>query len=304
MSEIKFDGRVAIVTGAGAGLGREHALELAKRGAKVVVNDLGGARDGTGSSQSAADTVVKEIKSAGGEAVSNYDSVATMEGGENIVKTAIDTYGKVDILVNNAGILRDKSHVKMSEAEWDAVIAVHLKGAFCVTQPAVRNMRENEYGRIVFTSSTSGIFGNFGQTNYGAAKLGIVGFMNVLKLETAKYNIKVNTVAPNAISRMTEDVFPEAMQDKFPPKFNTPIVAYLCSEDNQESGMTFVMGAGWYGRAAIVLGSGVCLGDNKRDIKVEEIRDNWDKIINIDDGKALDSLKGESALMFAGPLLS
>ncbi len=301
MSEIRFDGRVAIVTGSGAGIGREYAIELAKRGAKVVVNDLGGARDGTGSSRSAADNVVEEIKSAGGEAVANYDSVATMEGGENIVKTALDNYGKVDILINNAGILRDKSFLKMSEEEWDKVISVHLKGAYCVTQPAVRNMRENQYGRIVFTSSTSGLYGNFGQTNYGAAKTGLVGFMNVLKLETAKYNIKVNTVAPNALSRLTEDVLPEGIGDKLQPKFNTPIVLYLCSEDNENSGMVFVMGAGWYGRTAIVSGSGVCIGDNKRDIAVEEIRDNWDKIISLDGAKPLDS--GAEVFQFLAPLL-
>jgi len=196
MSEIRYDGRVAVVTGAGAGIGREYALELAKRGAKVVVNDLGGARDGSGSGTSAADAVVEEIKNAGGEAVANYDNVATMDGGESIVKTAVDAFGKVDILVNNAGILRDKSFLKMSEAEWDAVIGVHLKGAFCVTQPAVKVMKENNYGRVIFTSSTSGLYGNFGQTNYGAAKLGVVGIMNTLKLEVAKYDIKVNTIAP------------------------------------------------------------------------------------------------------------
>jgi len=302
MTDIKFDGRVAIVTGAGAGIGREYALELAKRGAKVVVNDLGGARDGSGGSSSAADTVVEEIKAAGGEATANYDNVSTMEGGENIVKTAVDAYGKVDILVNNAGILRDKSFLKMTEAEWDAVIAVHLKGAFCVTQPAAKVMKENNYGRIIFTSSTSGLYGNFGQTNYGAAKLGLVGIMNTLKLEMAKYNVKINTIAPTAWTRMTEDIMPEAVGKKLKPKFNVPLVVYLCSEDNEDSGKTYVMGAGWYGRTAIVCAPGACLGDADRDIAVEEIRDNFPKIDSLDDAEPANS--GSDIFKFMGPLLA
>ena len=302
MADISFEGRVAIVTGAGAGIGKAHALELAKRGAKVVVNDLGGARDGSGSSAAAADQVVEEIKAAGGEAVANYDSVSTMAGGENIVKTAVDSYGKVDILINNAGILRDKSMLKMSEAEWDAVLDVHLKAAFCVTQPAVKVMRENEYGRIVLTSSMSGLYGNFGQINYGSAKMGLVGFMNTLKLETAKYNIKVNTVAPNAISRMTEDVFPPAMAEKMRPQFNTPVALYLCAEEMQESGNIIVMGAGWYGRTALVVSPGACIGDAKRDIAVEEIRDNWDKITDL--SKAEVPAGGNDIFKFMAPLLA
>ena len=208
MSTIDFTGRVAIVTGAGAGLGRCHALELAKRGAKVVVNDLGGTRDGTGSDDSAANKVVEEIKAAGGEAVPNYDNVATVAGGENIVKTSIDAYGKVDILINNAGILRDKSFVKMEEENWDGVMAVHLKGAYCVTKPAFINMRENGFGRIVMTTSGAGLFGNFGQSNYAAAKMGLIGLTNVLKLEGGKYNVKTNVLVPVAASRLTEDVLP------------------------------------------------------------------------------------------------
>jgi len=302
MSEIRYDGRVAVVTGAGAGIGREYALELAKRGAKVVVNDLGGSRDGSGSGTSAADSVVEEIKNAGGEAVANYDNVATMDGGAGIVKTAVDAFGKVDILINNAGILRDKSFLKMSEAEWDAVIGVHLKGAFCVTQPAVKVMKENNYGRVIFTSSTSGLFGNFGQTNYGAAKLGLVGIMNTLKLEVAKYNVKVNTIAPTAWSRMTEDVIPEAVGKKLKPKFNVPLVLLLCSEECQDSGKIFVMGGGWYGRTAIVSGEGVCLGDAKRDIPVEEIRDNFTKIDSLEKSEPLNS--GSDIFRYIGPLLA
>jgi NAD(P)-dependent dehydrogenase (short-subunit alcohol dehydrogenase family) len=214
MSEIRFDGRVAIVTGAGGGLGRAHALLLASRGAKVVVNDLGGTREGTGAGTAMADKVVDEIKAAGGEAVANYDGVDTAAGGESIVKTAVDAFGKVDILINNAGILRDRAFHNLTEEDWEKVLAVHLKGAYCVTQPAFRVMRQNSYGRIVFTTSAAGLYGNFGQTNYGAAKLALVGLMNTLKIEGQKYNIFANTIAPLAISRLTEDIFPPAMQEK------------------------------------------------------------------------------------------
>ncbi len=302
MSEIRYDGKVAIVTGAGAGIGRMYALELAKRGAKVVVNDLGGARDGSGAGTAAADQVADEIKGAGGEAAPNYESVATMEGGANIVKTAMDAFGRVDILINNAGILRDKSFLKMSEEEWDQIIAVHLKGAFCVTQPAMKIMKENNYGRIIFTSSTSGLYGNFGQTNYGAAKMGLVGIMNTLKLEGAKYNILVNTIAPTALSRLTEDILPPGTGEKLKPQFNEPLVLYLCSEENTVSGMTFVMGAGWFGRTAIVCGPGVCIGDAERKITVEEIRDNFDRITSLDGAKPHDS--GSDILGYMAPLLS
>ncbi len=302
MSEIRYDNRVAIITGAGMSIGRMYAMELAARGAKVVVNDLGVTRDGSGSDQSAADKVVEEIRAAGGEAVANYDSVATMKGGENLVKTAVDAFGKVDILVNNAGILRDKSFLKMSEEDWDAVMAVHLKGAFCVTQPAVKIMKDNNYGRIVFTSSVSGLYGNFGQTNYGAAKLGVVGVMNSLKLETAKYDIKINSIAPNAWSRMTADIFPPEFEQKLDPQFNAPMVLYLCSQENQASGMTFAMGGGWYGRSSIVSGKGVCLGDGKRNIAVEEIRDNFDGISSLDEAKPHDN--GAGIFEYMAPLLN
>jgi NAD(P)-dependent dehydrogenase (short-subunit alcohol dehydrogenase family) len=296
--QINFENKVAIVTGAGAGIGKEYAVELARRGAGVVVNDLGGARDGSGASHLAADKVVEEIKAAGGQAVANYDSVATMEGGQNIVQTALDQFGTVDILINNAGILRDKSFLKMSEAEWDQVVSVHLKGAFCVTQPAVKIMKEKNYGRVVFTSSTSGLYGNFGQTNYGAAKMGVVGIMNSLKIEVAKYNVMVNSIAPNALSRMTEDIFDANIGAKMRPQFNVPLVLYLCSEDNKASGMTFAMGAGWYGRTAVVSGSGVCIGDANRDIAVEEIRDNFDKITSLDEVKPHENAAGPIEYMF------
>ncbi|SMD07061.1 NAD(P)-dependent dehydrogenase, short-chain alcohol dehydrogenase family [Desulfocicer vacuolatum DSM 3385] len=302
MERVNFNDRVAVVTGAGQGIGRMYALALARRGARVVVNDLGVTRDGSGADTSAADKVVEEIISAGGKAVANYDSVATMSGGENIVKTAMDSYGKLDILINNAGILRDKSFLKMTEEEWDLVMNVHLKGAFCVTQPAVKIMKANNYGRVVFTASISGLYGNFGQTNYGAAKLGLVGIMNSLKLEVAKYDIKVNTVAPNAWSRMTADVFPPEFEEKMNPQFNEPMVLYLCSEENKVSGNIFATGAGWYGRTAIVSGDGVCLGDAKRSISVEEIRDNFHGISNMDNKREHDS--GLGMFEYMGPLLS
>jgi NAD(P)-dependent dehydrogenase (short-subunit alcohol dehydrogenase family) len=302
MGDIRFDGKVAVVTGAGGGLGREYALDFAKRGAKVVVNDLGGARDGSGQSRSAADAVVDEIKKMGGSALACYDSVSTVEGGENIVKAAVDSFGRVDILVNNAGILRDKTFIKMTVEEWDSVMSVHLRGAFCVTRPALAVMREQNFGRIIVTTSVSGVFGNFGQSNYGAAKMGLVGFMNVLKLEAAKYNIHINAVAPNAVSRMTQDVLPPEIAKKMLVKFNVPMVVYLCSEECAENGSIFVMGAGWFGKAAVVCGSGIALGDAKRDIPAEEVRDNFSKIANLDGAKPLSN--SAEVFQFMAPLLS
>jgi NAD(P)-dependent dehydrogenase (short-subunit alcohol dehydrogenase family) len=278
MKSITFKNRVAIVTGAGEGIGRQYALDLAKRGAKVVVNDIGRGKD----QSRTADKVVDEIKRAGGKAVASFESVATMKGGKNIVAAAMDNFGRVDILINNAGILRDKTFMKMTEEQWDDVIAVHLKGAFCVTQPAVKIMKENRYGRIVFTASSSGMYGNFGQSNYGAAKMGVIGIMNTLKLETARYNIKINTVAPNASTGMTQGVFTDEVAKRIRPEFNTPIVTWLCSEENQESGMIFTMSAGWFARSAMVSGKGSCIGDTKRLIRAEEIRDQFDQIKSLD----------------------
>jgi len=278
MGSITFNNKVAIVTGAGKGIGKQYALDLAKRGASVVVNDIGKHPK----SGSTADMVVTEIKKRGGKAVANYDSVATMQGGQGIIDTAMEHFGKADILINNAGILRDRTFMKMTEDEWDQAIAVHLKGAFCVTQPALRIMKENNYGRIVFTASSSGMYGNFGQSNYGAAKMGVIGIMNTLKLETAKYNIKINTVAPNASTDMTKGVFPKNVAKRIKPEFNTPIVTYLCSEENRESGMIFTMSAGWFARSVMVSGKGLCIGDTKRPILAEEIRDNFYKIKDIE----------------------
>jgi NAD(P)-dependent dehydrogenase (short-subunit alcohol dehydrogenase family)/acyl dehydratase/putative sterol carrier protein len=278
---IRFDGRVAIVTGAGGGLGRVYALELAKRGARVVVNDLGGARDGSGASTTAADAVVKEITDAGGLAVANYDSVTSPQGGEQIVQTALDHFGRLDILVNNAGILRDKSFGKMSPDMWDAVLAVHLQGAFHVTRAAFPLLREQGYGRIVMTTSAAGLFGNFGQTNYSAAKMALVGLMNSLKLEGAKYDIKVNTVAPLAITRLTEDVLPPDLAGDLKPEWVAPLVLYLCSEQCPVSGGIYNAGMGFYSRAAVVGGPGTRLGDGVEMPTPEAIAANWQDIISL-----------------------
>jgi len=301
MSKIDFTGRVAIVTGAGAGLGRQYALELGKRGAKVVVNDLGGTRDGVGHDDAAANKVVEEIKALGGEAVPNYDNVASVKGGENIVKTAIDAFGKVDILINNAGILRDKSFTKMEEENWDSVMGVHLKGAYCVTKPAFENMRANGYGRIIMTTSGAGLFGNFGQSNYAAAKMGLIGLTNVLKLEGAKYNVKTNVIVPVAASRLTEDVLPPQFFEKMKPDFIAPAVLYLCSEQCQDNGMIINATLGYFSRTAIMTGPGVIIGDGTKVLSPEEFMENWDKIKSLDSPKYFDQL-GE---MFGvlGPLL-
>lgn len=283
---IRFDGRVAIVTGAGAGLGRAYALELARRGAKVVVNDLGGARDGSGDgSAAAADRVVAEIHDLGGEAVADYNSVATAEGGAAIVQTALDAFGTVDILINNAGILRDKSFVKMEPENWRAVLDVHLNGAYNVTRPAYNVMRDKGYGRIVMTTSAAGLYGNFGQTNYSAAKMGLLGLMNTLKLEGEKRNIKVNTIAPLAASRLTEDILPPDLFAKMKPEFAVPMALFLCSEACPVSGNIYNAGLGFYNRAAVVTGPGAMPAGAEAVPTVEVIRDSLDRIGAIEDGK-------------------
>jgi len=286
--EIRFDGRVAIVTGAGAGLGRTYALELARRGARVVVNDFGGARDGAGQgSSSPADRVVREVRDAGGESAANCDSVATPEGGEGIVRTALKAFGRVDILINNAGILRDKGFLKMEPENWRAVLDVHLNGAYHVTRPAFAAMREGGYGRIVMTTSAAGLYGNFGQTNYSAAKMALVGLMNTVRLEGQKYNIKVNTIAPVAASRLTEDVMPPDLFEKLKPDYVAGIVVYLCSEVCGESGAVFNAAAGYYSRAAILTGPGVTLGDGKIPPTPEDIRDHWAQIGSMEGAREL-----------------
>lgn len=230
-----LDGKVALVTGAGGGLGRAHAMLLAKEGASVVVNDLGGSRDGTGAGSSMADGVVDEIKAAGGKAVAHYGSVTNKDDAQGMVQAAIDNFGKLDILIANAGILRDKSFKNMEDDMWDIVVEVHLRGTYLTTKAAFDHMIERgEGGRIVVTSSTSGLLGNFGQTNYGAAKAGIAGFARCLWLEGAKYGITVNTLAPTAMSRMTEDILPEGVQDQFPPECVSPAIVWLCTDEAKD----------------------------------------------------------------------
>ena len=297
MSGIDFNGRVAIVTGAGGGLGRNHAIELAKRRAKVVVNDLGGSRDGAGSSKSAADRVVEEIKALGGEAVPNYDNVASQKGGENIVQTALDAFGKLDILINNAGILLDSTFGKMDETKWDTVVAVHLKGTFCVTKPAFLQMMRQNYGRIVMTASGSGLFGNFGQSNYASAKMGVVGFANVLKLEGAKYNIKTNVIVPIAGTRLTEDIVPPELFRMMKVDFVTPAVLYMCSEQCQDSGVVINAGLGYFSRSAIMTGEGAFLSDGKKIPTPEEVMENWDKITSLENPKFFNQLMEMSSVL-------
>jgi 3-hydroxyacyl-CoA dehydrogenase/3a,7a,12a-trihydroxy-5b-cholest-24-enoyl-CoA hydratase len=243
--ELRFDGRVAIITGAGNGLGKSHALLLASRGARVVVNDLGGSHRGEGKSSAAADAVVAEIKAAGGEAVANYDSV---EDGDKIVQSALDHFGRLDILVNNAGILRDTSFLKMSEADWDLIYRVHVAGVFKTTHAAWGHMRDREFGRIVMTSSAAGIYGNFGQANYSMAKLGVVGLAQTLAIEGRKKNVLVNTIAPIAGSRMTETVLPPDLLEALKPEYVSPLVAYLCHEGCEETGGLFEVGGGFVGK--------------------------------------------------------
>jgi NAD(P)-dependent dehydrogenase (short-subunit alcohol dehydrogenase family) len=280
MGSIRFDGRVAVITGAGGGLGRSYALYLAERGARVVVNDLGGSADGQGNSSKAADGVVAEIKARGGDAVANYDSVASAAGGARIVQTAMDAYGRVDIVINNAGILRDASLVKMSSESFDTLIDVHLKGAFYVTQPAFRVMRENGYGRVIYTASAAGVFGNFGQANYAAAKMGLVGLSNVTAIEGAKYNIRSNVITPIARTRLTEDLM-GSLGDMFAPEFIVPMVAYLVSEECEYSHEIFNVGAGRYSR--IFIGSAPGWTAPAGTVPtVEDIRDKLGAICSIE----------------------
>ncbi|HEY9266244.1 MAG: SDR family oxidoreductase [Mycobacterium sp.] len=270
--------RVIVVTGAGGGLGREYALTLAREGASVVVNDLGGARDGTGSGSAMADEVVKEIRDAGGRAVANYDSVAESEGAANIIKTAIDEFGKVDGVVSNAGILRDGTFHKMEFGSWDAVLKVHLYGGYNVIRAAWPHFRENGFGRVVVATSTSGLFGNFGQANYGAAKLGLVGLINTLAQEGAKYNIKANAVAPIAATRMTQDILPPEVFEKLTPEYVAPVVAYLCTEENPDTASVFIVGGGKVQRVALFQNTGVTFTDVP---SVDDVAGRWGEITDL-----------------------
>ncbi len=267
--------RVVVVTGAGGGLGREYALTLAREGARVVVNDLGGSRDGTGAGHSMADLVVAEIKAAGGRAVANYDSVADADGAANIVKTALDEFGAIHGVVSNAGILRDGTFHKMTFDNFDSVIQVHLYGGYNVIRAAWPHFREQSYGRIVVATSTSGLFGNFGQANYSAAKLGLVGLINTLAQEGAKYNIKANAMAPIAATRMTEDILPPEVFKKLTPEYVAPVVAYLCTDEVPDTASVFIAGGGKVQRVALFQNKGVTFDEVPT---VDDVAAHWSQI--------------------------
>ncbi len=275
MSGIELDGRVAIVTGAGGGLGRRHSLTLAERGARIVVNDLGGDRDGSGTDRAPADRVVEEIRDAGGQAVANHDGVHTWEGGEAVVATALEAFGSVDVVVNNAGILRDASFGKITGEDVDAVIDVHLRGAFSVTRAAWNHMREQGHGRVICTTSGSGLYGNFGQSNYGAAKMGLVGLVRTLAIEGARYGITAHAIAPLASSRMTDDVFPPALLERLDPAHVSGLVTYLASDSCQDTGRIYSVGGGYVARVAVVESAGVTFEDPPT---ADDIAGAWEAI--------------------------
>lgn len=292
---VTFEGQVAVVTGAGHGLGRAYALELARRGALVVVNDLGVDVNGVGSGP-AAQAVVEEIRDAGGEAVANGDSVASPEGGESIINTAIDAYGRVDILINNAGILRDTTLAKLTRAQLDDVIDVHLKGAFFVSQPAFRQMRQRGYGRLLFTTSAAGLFGNFGQSNYSAAKMGLVGLSSTVALEGAKYGILSNVIAPGARTRLTEDLqLLGPLAEALDPEQVTPLALYLCSTQSNITHEVYSSVGGRFARVVIGLGEGWFAGKGVVPT-VEDIAAHLDEIRSIESittpGSVADELAG------------
>ena len=289
---IRFDDQVAIVTGAGGGIGKEHALELARRGAKVVVNDLGESVDGSGTSD-AAEAVVQQIKDAGGEAMANGASVTDLSAIQDMVKEVMDKWGRIDILVNNAGILRDKSFHNVTLDDFNLVMDVHFQGTLNCTHTIYPIMREQGYGRIVFTSSSSGVYGNFGQSNYGAAKMAIVGLMNTLKIEGQKYNVFSNSITPVAYTRMTEGLIPEDFGKNLQPEYVTPAVIYLSGKD-APNGVIIAAGAGVYARIITHETMGVSLGTGE-DMTPENIAANWDTISDMDDARALQN-GGEQTL--------
>ena len=275
---LDFEGKVAIVTGSGGGIGKGYALELAQRGAKVVVNDLGGAVDGSGGSVSAAEAVVQEIEAAGGEALANGANVCSEEDVKAMVEDVMTKWGRVDILVNNAGILRDKSFAKMEWSDFVTVVNVHLMGSALCAHTVFPIMKDQEYGRIIMTSSSSGLFGNFGQTNYGAAKMGVVGLMNTLKLEGAKYNIHTNSVAPTATTRMTEHLFPAEFAEKLDPRLIIPAVVFLASE-KAPNGEILEAGGGVVANTYIMETMGKYFGTDEG-FNAEAVADHWSEIAN------------------------
>lgn len=291
---LRFDNRVVVVTGAGAGLGREYALLFASRGAKVVVNDLGGSFHGEGQSK-AADVVVKEIRDAGGIAVPDYNSVVE---GHKVIETAISNFGRVDILINNAGILRDKSIVNTTDDDWDKINDIHLKASFITTRAAWPHFRKQKYGRIIMTCSNSGIYGNFGQANYSAAKLGAVGLSNTVAIEGAKYNIHCNTIVPTAASRMTKDILPEEFYNELKPALIAPVVVYLCHENTEDNGNIIESACGWATKVHFVRGRGSLIRTSINEgVTPEFVRDRWDAVTDMSKATHLNNI-GEASASF------
>ena len=288
---IRFDGRVAIVTGAGSGLGRSHAMLLASRGAKVVVNDPGGAVDGRGNQTAVADNVVTQIKAAGGEAVANYDSVAEAAAAQRIIDAAMNTWGRVDILVNNAGVLRDKAFVNMDMPDYEYVDQVHHLGSVYCTKAAWPIMRKQQYGRIIVTTSGSGTVGNFGQANYGAAKMAVNGLINVLRLEGAKYNIRINAISPSALTRMTESLLPPDLGKYMKPELVSPAVAWLASEECDQNGEIIAATAGGFARVQYFVTEGVQF-DPEEPVTIEMVSEAIDKIRDLSTAKPYTGLMG------------
>lgn len=284
--EIRFDNKVAIVTGAGNGLGRKHALELARRGAKVVVNDFGGRRDGAGGSDTAAEKTAAEIRGNGGEAIANGADVSNYSDCQELIVQAVLKWGRVDILINNAGILRDRSFGKMEQNDWDTVIDVHLNGAAYCSMAVWNQMKEQQYGRILMTTSSSGIYGNFGQSNYGAAKMGVIGLMNTLVVEGAKNGIRINCIAPTAATRMTADILSPEMLEMLKPEYVTPAALYLVSEDCPNRQVIFA-GAGHYSVLEIRESAGAHLETDTR--TVEGIAAQFKDIANMDNADVFDN---------------
>ena len=294
---IRFDGKVVIVTGAGGGLGRAHALEFARRGARVVVNDLGGSVDGSGGSSEAAQKVVAEIKEFGGTAIANGASVTDDAGVAHLVKQSMDAFGRIDVLIANAGILRDKSFSKMELKDFEAVLDVHVMGTVKPAKAVWQIMRDQQYGRIVVTTSSTGLYGNFGQTNYGAAKLGLVGFMNTLKLEGAKDNIKVNAISPVAATRMTENLMPPQMLEMLKPEYVTPAVVFLASEE-APTGVVMTAGAGVFASAQMIESDGINLGHGA---DADTVAEYWSKIADFTGAKHY-TMGGEQTAKFMARL--
>jgi (3R)-3-hydroxyacyl-CoA dehydrogenase / 3a,7a,12a-trihydroxy-5b-cholest-24-enoyl-CoA hydratase / enoyl-CoA hydratase 2 len=295
---LRFDDRVVVVTGAGAGLGREYALLFASRGAKVVVNDLGGSFHGEGQSK-AADVVVKEITDAGGIAVPDYNSVVE---GHKVIETAISKFGRVDILINNAGILRDKSIANITDDDWDKINDIHLKASFITTRAAWPYFKKQNYGRIIMTASNSGVYGNFGQANYSAAKLGAAGLANTVAIEGARYNIHCNTIVPTAASRMTKDILPEEFYNELKPALIAPVVAYLCHENTEDNGNIIESACGWATKVHFIRGKGSLLRTSITDgVTPEFVRDRWDAVTDMSQATHLNSI-GEASASFMGIL--